>query len=429
MGTLWNRVRYLVGPAALAAGVLSAAMAGAASAAGGVSAGALYVSPHASAAAAGKNCGTATFTSIGDAVAVAADGGTVVVCPGTYAEDVIVQKALTLVGQNATIDATGLENAIQVVASDVSVSGFTLENANGEGLLVGIDSPDDFALLPESGPVLSDVTIDHVNALNDNKGFNGTENGNCKYPGDCGGGIHLNVVANSTVSNSQVVGNADGILLTDDYGPNHNNLIVGNYVADNKTECGIVLPGHNPNAVSYVQNEDGSYTVTGRNPDQGGVYDNIIRDNTTIDNGTATAPPQFGGVGGSGGGVGIFGSFPGAGAYDNLVEGNTIAGNGLAGVTIHAHHPGGSDVNGNQIINNTFDTNNVMGDVFDGGISNFQTTAIAVYSVPTAQMTISGNKIRNNSIGIWLTDTVDALGLDSNHYAHVATTVVVEPAN
>ncbi|MGZ4314332.1 MAG: hypothetical protein ACXVRS_00715 [Gaiellaceae bacterium] len=421
-------MRCLVASAAVAAGVLLIA-AGTASASGGKPAGALYVSPHGSAVAAGKNCGTATFSTIGSAVAAASEGGTVVVCPGTYAEDVIVQKALTLIGQNATIDAAGLENAIQVVASDVSVSGFTLENANGEGLLVGIDSFADIGLLPESGPVLSGVTIDHVKAINDDKGFNGTENGNCKYPGDCGGGIHLNVVANSTISDSKVVGNADGILMTDDYGPNHHNLIVGNYVADNKTECGIVLPGHNGDAVNFVVNGDGSMTVTGRNPDLGGVYDNVIRDNVTIDNGTATAPPQFGGVGGSGGGVGIFGSFPGAGAYDNLVEGNYIAGNGLAGVTIHAHHPGGSDVNGNQIINNSFDTNNVMGDVFDGGISNFQTTAIAVYSVPAAQMTISGNKIRNNSIGIWLTDTVDALGLDNNQYAHVGTSVVTEPAN
>ena len=30
------------------------------------------------------------------------------------------------------------------------------------------------------------------------------------YPGDCGGGIHLNVLANSTVSNSEVVGNRQG---------------------------------------------------------------------------------------------------------------------------------------------------------------------------------------------------------------------------
>jgi nitrous oxidase accessory protein NosD len=385
----------------------------------------LYVSPSGIGGAAGTSCETATFSHIADAVAASGSGGTVVVCHGTYAEDVLVNKPLSLIGRNATINATGLENAIQVVASQVLVQGFSLVDANGEGLLVGIDSIADIGLLPSSGPVLANVTVDHVKALNDDKGFNGTEEGNCKYPGDCGGGIHLNVVEHSAVTNSQASGNADGILLTDDYGPNAHNLIERNLVSDNRTECGIVLPSHSSTAVSYTD----SFRVIGRNPDQGGVYDNRILNNVAIDNGTAPAPPQFGGIGGSGSGIGIFGSGPGSGAYDNLVQGNYMAGNGLAGFTIHAHHPGGEDVSGNQIIGNTFGTNNLMGDPFDGGVSNFETTAIAVYSVPAVQMTIANNKIENNAIGIWLTDTVTALGLPSNTYQNVTTPIVVQPAN
>lgn len=392
-------------------------------------AGALYVSPHGSPGQAGTNCGTAVYTHIADAVSAALSGGTVVVCPGVYSEDVVVHQPLTLVGRNATIDATGLENALQVVSSDVTVSGFHLINANGEGLLVGVDSLADAGLLPPTSPVLTDVTVDHVSALNNDQGFNGTETGNCKYPGDCGGGIHFNGVEHSSISDSQASGNADGILLTDDYAPTAYNLIQGNLVSDNRTECGIVLPSHNPNAVNYVTNADSSLTVTGTNPTVGGVYDNQVLDNVTVDNGTATAPPMFGGVGGSGGGVGIFGAGPGTGAYDNLVQGNRIAGNGLAGVTIHAHHPGGEKVDGNVIVDNVFGTNNVAGDVFDGGVSNFATTAIAVYSVPPVTMTIADNVIRNNSIGVWLTDTVTANGLSTNRLHHVTTAVTVEPAN
>ncbi len=62
------------------------------------------------------------------------------------------------------------------------------------------------------------------------------------------------------------------------------------------------------------------------------------------------------------------------------VAGNCAAGNGLAGFTIHAHHPGGEDV--------------------------------------------SGNKILNNAIGIWLSKTVKAAGLASNSYRHVTKKVV-----
>jgi hypothetical protein len=84
--------------------------------------------------------------------------------------------------------------------------------------------------------------------------------------------------------------------------------------------------------------------------------------------------------------------------------------------TIHAHHPGGEDVSGNRVIGNTFDTNNVRGDVFDGGVSDFDTTAIAVYSVPAVEMTISGNTIKPMRLFMWLTNWVNALGLGTNTY-------------
>jgi nitrous oxidase accessory protein NosD len=389
----------------------------------------LYVSPSGSPSNAGTGCGSATFTSINAAVAAAPSGGKVVACPGTYHEDVLVQKPLRLWGKGATIDATGFENAMQIVASNVKVRWFKLTNANGEGLLVGIDSFADIGLLPPSGPVLTNENIQHVRAIDNDKGFTGAEQANCKYPGDCGGGIHLNVVEHSVVGESVVNDNADGILLTDDYGPNAHNLIEHNIVNDNKTECGIVLPSHSSNAVNYVVNQDGSMTVTGRNPDQGGVYDNIVRGNITEGNGTAPAPPEFGGVGGSGSGIGIFGSGPGSGAYDNLVEDNYVAGNGLAGVTLHAHHPGGEDINGNEIVGNWIEKNNVAGDAFDGGVSNFATTAVAVYSVPSVQMVIRGNVFRHNAIGVWLTNTVTAAGLGQNSYRDVPQHVFVSPPN
>ena len=205
-----------------------------------------------------------------------------------------------------------------------------MANANGKGLLAGVDSEADFHLLAQP-PMLTNISIFYVKAVNNDKGFNGTEIGNCKYPGDCGGGIHFNGVENSKVQLSVVDGNADGILLTDDYAPTAHNLIERNAVNDNTTECGIVLAGHNSNAVSFVKNADGTMTVTGRNPTVGGVYDNIVRFNITLRNGTATAPPEFGG-GGSGSGIGIFGSGPGTGAYDNIVEGQLHGGQRARGV-------------------------------------------------------------------------------------------------
>jgi nitrous oxidase accessory protein NosD len=382
----------------------------------------VYVATDGSSGNAGSGCGSATYSSIAAAVHDVATGGVVVVCSGTYAEDVVVGRAMTLRGQGATIDATGLENGIQVVASHVVVRGFRIMNANGEAVLVGVDTAADAGLLPPSSPVLRDVVVTHVAALHDDRGFNGTENGNCKYPGDCGGGIHLNAVVHSWVTDSRVVGNADGILLTDDYGPTAHNVVAGNWVTDNTTECGIVLAAHNPGAVSF---DPATMLATGRNRTVAGLYDNRILDNVSLRNGTAPAPAQFGGLG-SGAGVGIFGSGPGTGAYDNVVAGNVMAGNGLAGFTIHAHLPGGEDVNGNVVSDNRVLRNNVGGDPFDGpsGPMDLVTTGIAVYSAVPVHMVIRENRIAHDRIGIWLSTTVHAQGLGSNRFHDVGRDIV-----
>ena len=383
--------------------------------------GALFVSPDGSDSAVGNSCDTANFTSINDAIAAAPDGGTVVVCPGTYPGNVLVNKSLNLLGQDATIDATDMENGIWVVASDVHISGFTLENANGEGLLAGVDILADAGMLPASGPVLKDVTVEDNNVINNNKGFNGTEQGNCKYPGDCGAGIHFNVTTDSTMKGNTVTGNSDGVLLTDDYGPSSHNVIEDNVVNDNLSECGIVLPSHSSDAVTF---DPTTFEVTAINPSMGGVYDNVVRDNIADGNGTNPAPPQFGG-GGSGSGIGLFASGPGSAVYNNLVIDNEASGNGLAGLAMHAHHPGGENIDGNVIVHNTFGTNNTGGDGFDGPpVTDFQTTGIAIFSVPTAHMVISHNKIHDDEIGIWLSTTVDAQGLKHNHFKNVTTKVV-----
>ena len=84
-------------------------------------------------------------STIAAAVAAASPGSTIKVAPGTYKEDVVIGKSLSLIGagfSDTIIDATGLNNAIYVDGLDnpglrnVSISGFTVENAKFEGLLV-----------------------------------------------------------------------------------------------------------------------------------------------------------------------------------------------------------------------------------------------------------------------------------------------------
>jgi nitrous oxidase accessory protein NosD len=380
----------------------------------------LYVSPSGKPGATDYSCGTAAYQTIGSAIKAAPAGGTVVVCAGTYHEQVVLSKSLSLVGQDATIDETGVTPGLQldvpntgeetiyagvvILTSYVRFTGFTVENAVGEGILaMG-------GLHGEIGHIsISDSTV-----TGNDQGFGGTTYYECSpdtLGGDCGEAVHFMGVAYSQITDSNVSDNAGGIYLTDDTGPTHNNLVAHNIVSGNTNDCGINLPGHNPDAISAAGKLQ---------PKVAGVYDNAIVDNTITGNGVA----------GEGAGVLFAAPLSGTAAYDNLVEGNYFADNGLAGVTFHAHllSPGGyQDLSGDNIIGNTFATNNVDGDTLDYPAAPEQdlvTTGVLVFSATAPiTMVIAGNHVSNNQIGIWLSKTVTASGLTSNTFQNVATPI------
>jgi parallel beta-helix repeat protein len=357
----------------------------------------------------GAGCGNAPYSTIGAAVAAASVGDTVKVCPGTYPEDVVVNKALTLVGQDATIDASGHDNGVQVVASGVTVQGFTVVNAIGEGILVG-QTPLPRGVTPVD---IGDVTITgNTVERNDQGNPTGQELSTSPYgqcnaanniPGDCGEGIHLLSVHDSTVSGNVVTGNSGGVLLTDENGATFGNTISSNDVSDNVYDCGITVAGHRP-------------LVFG-----GGVHDNTITGNTAVGNGVL----------GQGGGVllasGVPGNVPGipgigGAVYDNSVTGNFLAGNGLAGVTVHSHSPG-ENLNGNVVDNNVIGTNNVDFDEDFFPFVDMATTGVIVASVAPLSITIANNTISDDVYGIWLMPAVTASGTSTNTFVNVTTPV------
>ena len=95
-------------------------------------------------------------------------------------------------------------------------------------------------------------------------------------PGDCGEGVHFIGVADSKIKGNLIAFNAGGVPLSDDTGPTHGILVAGNVVTGNATDCGITVPGHNPNALDAKGK---------RQPSVAGVYDNVIRNNVVTNNG------------------------------------------------------------------------------------------------------------------------------------------------
>ncbi len=222
------------------------------------------------------------------------------------------------------------------------VEGFTVQNAIGEGIL---------ATGSLAGGSISDVKVLRNKVVGNNTGgippTPSSPYPQCsafgEVPGDCGEGIHLMGVGSSVVAGNYVSGNEGGVLLTDEFGPTHDNHIEGNVITRNAFDCGITVPGHNP----FALDASGK-----RQPAVAGVYRNVIRHNRVT----------YNGLQGEGAGVLFANAGPGTGSYDNLVEDNYLAGNELAGVTMHAHTiaPGQfEDLSGNKIVDNVIGQNNV----------------------------------------------------------------------
>jgi parallel beta-helix repeat protein len=311
------------------------------------------------------------YTTISAAVAAAAANDLIDVAPGTYRESVLITKPLSLVGNQAIIDATGLSRGIFVNGmatanlSGVHLSGFTVKKANFEGILVANSSDvsvSDNTVL-DNDLSLSSATCPGIDAFETNE------------QDDCGEGIHLLGSHHSIVTGNSVHDNAGGILLTDDTGATHDNLISFNSVHDNPFDCGITLASHPPAA------------ITGASAPLG-VFHNTVYANDSEKNGLNVA--------GAGAGVGIFASIPGASSYGNIVVNNFLKGNGLPGIAIHAHAPN-QNVNDNMLVGNTILGNGA--DTEDAATPG--PTGINLYAfVPATGNIISGNSVRNETVDV-----------------------------
>jgi hypothetical protein len=262
---------------------------------------------------------------------------TINVAPGIYMEDVIIQTPLSLVGAGpgkSIINAAQKANGIYIDGLDnpglskVVVTGFTIENANFKGILV---------------TNASSVTIWKNEVVDNDKNLNSSVPACPGLPPfetaegfDCGEGIHLSGVDQSVVANNISKRNSGGILLSDDTGATHDNLIIGNVVRNNPFDCGITLASHPPASPP----PPGSLTF--------GVFHNTIAENESSNNGLA--------VEGAGARVGIFDSVPGAQCYGKVVINNRLKDNGLPGVAMHSHTPN-QNLNDNLIVGNRISGN------------------------------------------------------------------------
>ena len=152
------------------------------------------------------------------------NGHTIMVSAGTYNEEVVVNKSLTLIGEgrgNTTIDPSGSPHVVLIAANWVNISGFKITGS--------YDTPIDSA-----------IKLDNVQ--------------HCRiYDNNCTGnfaGVYLASSSNNTIDDNQCVlndfyGNGNGIRLES---ASNNNIISGNLLSANGQE-GIIMFDSNLNDI------------------------------------------------------------------------------------------------------------------------------------------------------------------------------------
>jgi hypothetical protein len=324
---------------------------------------------------------------IGAAVMAAFPGDIIQVWAGTYKEQVNISKSLSLVAAakaQPVIDATGLSNGIFINGmakapgpgvANILIEGFKIANANFEGVLIANAS--DVVLV-------NNLVTDNNKALDvAGQACPGIPAFETSEAMDCGEGIHLMAANHASIVNNESTGNSGGVLITDETGPSHDNLVTGNSVHDNPYACGITMASHPP-AIAVPPAPKLPF----------GVMTNTISHNMSFHNGT--------GVPGAGAGVGIFAAGPGNISTGNVVTENELYDNGLPGVTMHNHAPVTGMAPPVNLNNNVILLNHIYGNAADTeDAATSGPTGINIHSlVPIYGTVISQNTIEDEAVDV-----------------------------
>lgn len=159
------------------------------------------------------------YSTIGGAVAAASNGDIINVLPGSYPGDITVDKSVSIRGvQGAEVTfVTPLanQNGIQVIASDVTISGFTISGATGfnwSGILIGGLFPGDNAHLGVTDVTVTKCILEgnaagvYIWKANNSMIVNNTVRNNASVPGNVNAGNGI-IVWEGPSLNTQIVNN------------------------------------------------------------------------------------------------------------------------------------------------------------------------------------------------------------------------------
>ena len=180
------------------------------------------------------------LTSIQEAINKANLGDTIYVKAGIYYENVVVNKTVSVMGENREstfIDGGFAGTVVNVTANNVVISGFTVRNSGSELLDTGV-------YVYQS----ANVAIQNNNITRDKGGITLYESSNSNIFGNNitvnnDDGIWLVESSNSNITNNYITNNYDGIRL--EYSSNYNSIFGNNITVNNDDGITLSLSSNN----------------------------------------------------------------------------------------------------------------------------------------------------------------------------------------
>jgi len=189
-----------------------------------------------------------SFSSIQEAINQAENGSTIYVPSGVYYERIVINKAISLIGENVSttiIDGNNGGTIVEITADNVTIAGFTIRNSGWGWVKNGIYvySADNCEI--RNNYLFHNCHNIRLNYSRDSRVSENTIDGigygirlinsvNCTASGNnvsnCIGGVHLQNATNCTVKRNRFTQNSQGVRL---YSPCTYNKIFANVVYNN----------------------------------------------------------------------------------------------------------------------------------------------------------------------------------------------------